>query len=296
MERDEREKRLREEQKKEEFERKWREKEEARKEEARRRQEAQLAKQQEAELRKQQEEAERQLKQRQLVRTMLLWRSSSHSSLQEEAQRRKAEELERERLEQQRIQAMILQHNSSLQQKAMANSFMKKTAPTTTITSSSKLLVDPEVSQKTTTIEKVADEGNSLAATANATFTMPKPVVKPPAVESYDISDLKSDDSDDETQPRKVIPSWAKGGDFLKGLEHQYGVPRKQRERQMRKIFPEVQLPVDLGKIFKGNKIVSSRYEKRTSSAVWTCPPAHLANLSMSFNTSKLADPNASLI
>ena len=98
---------------------------------------------------------------------------------------------------------------------------------------------------------------------------------------------MKSDeDTDDERAPRKPIPDWARGKAFVDTLSKQYGIARKYRERQIKQVFPEVELPVELDTIFKGAvKIVSSRYAKRTSSAHWSSPPAHALNLSMSFNS-----------
>merc|ERR1711976_614736 len=45
--------------------------------------------------------------------------------------------------------------------------------------------------------------------------------------DNYNINDIKSDDdTDDEDNPRKQIPSWAKGSAFRAGLMHQcYNMP-----------------------------------------------------------------------
>ncbi|KAI1285902.1 Inner centromere protein [Halotydeus destructor] len=271
-EREEKEKRMLQEKMKEELERKKVEKEEARREEARNRHAQQILRQKEAEERKVQEEREQKRKQK----------------LVEEQLKKRMEEADKARLEQERLAAMIQQHNSSLQQKAVANSFMKKQLATTSAT---KL---PEIEPEPPKLAPVSEQS------ANSTFTMPKdvskaenklPTTSKPEQQSYDISDLKSDeDTDDERQPRKALPNWARGTDFMQALTKQYSKALKYREREIRSHFQEVQLPVELGLIFKGaEKIVSSRYAKRTSSAFWSSPPAHALNLSMSFNSSSLS-------
>lgn len=125
---------------------------------------------------------------------------------------------------------------------------------------------------------------------------------------NYDITDIASDENtDDEEAPRNPIPGWAKGIDsrfscfyldshsfctifsgerFLKALERQYSMPRKKREEIIKELFPRIQLPINLSDIFTESKAVCPRYEKRTSSAVWTSP----AGISM--NLSRLSSPN----
>lgn len=77
--------------------------------------------------------------------------------------------------------------------------------------------------------------------------------------------DLNSDDStDDEANPRKPIPSWAKGTQLSQAVIHQYYYPPDVLE-----LFGTI-LPLDLEEIFEKNK---PRYHKRTSSAVWSSPP-----------------------
>lgn len=84
------------------------------------------------------------------------------------------------------------------------------------------------------------------------------------SVDDYGM-DLNSDDStDDESHPRKPIPSWAKGTQLSQAIVHQYYHPPNILE-----LFGSI-LPLDLEDIFKKRK---TRYHKRTSSAVWNSPP-----------------------
>ncbi|XP_062974464.1 inner centromere protein [Elgaria multicarinata webbii] len=77
--------------------------------------------------------------------------------------------------------------------------------------------------------------------------------------------DLNSDDStDDESQPRKPIPSWASGNQLSQAIIRQYYNPPDTKV-----LFGVVKSP-KLEEIFYKSK---PRYFKRTSSAVWNSPP-----------------------
>ncbi|XP_066487007.1 inner centromere protein isoform X2 [Tiliqua scincoides] len=77
--------------------------------------------------------------------------------------------------------------------------------------------------------------------------------------------DLNSDDStDDESQPRKPIPTWATGNLLSQAIIQQYYKPPNTYA-----LFGVVKSP-KLEEIFYKNK---PRYFKRTSSAVWNSPP-----------------------
>lgn len=123
------------------------------------------------------------------------------------------------------------------------------------------------------------------AAKANDSMLPPPLPPPPPKLVSYDISDLNSDaDSDDERNPRKAIPDWAKGQNFVDALTNQYSKVRKYRERDVIKTFRLCPTTVDLDDIFRGyNRTVIPKYDKRTSSAHWSSPPAKNLNLSESF-------------
>eukprot|EP00094_Tigriopus_californicus_P008207 TCALIF_07903-PA protein Name:"Similar to INCENP Inner centromere protein (Gallus gallus)" AED:0.07 eAED:0.07 QI:151/0.6/0.5/0.66/1/1/6/0/880 len=86
----------------------------------------------------------------------------------------------------------------------------------------------------------------------------PEPLENP---NNYDINDLRSDDdTDDEDQPRKILPSWASGHAFRTALLTQcYNPPDVDH------IFDMIDLP-DLSTIFKEQR---KRFFKRTSSAQW---------------------------
>ncbi|XP_059917876.1 inner centromere protein isoform X2 [Gadus macrocephalus] len=93
-----------------------------------------------------------------------------------------------------------------------------------------------------------------------------KPLLKSNSAEDYGM-DQKSDDStDDESAPRKPIPSWAEGHNLQQAITKQYFNPPDLHT------YFGVCEPPKLEDIFYKSK---PRYFKRTSSAVWHSPPRH---------------------
>lgn len=110
--------------------------------------------------------------------------------------------------------------------------------------------------------------------------------------DNYDIADMRSDDStDDDSRPKKVIPSWARSklhfrlsslqtvclnlSRFPSGVNLKVALAEQAKGLiDVEKIFPPAVLLVDpnLNAIFK---LKRARFNKRTSSAVWKTPPAH---------------------
>lgn len=199
-------------------------------------------------------------------------RALAERKAMEEAVRKAAEaEAARRKEEQERVQAQLnskiaeittqqklLNSSNTLHHKALANSFLQKQQQTKE-NSANTTYTAPNVQQ-------------------NSTFKIDK-------VESYDIGDLNSDsENEDEHNSEKPIPSWATGKEFIASLATQYGISKSHRDRKVFKIFRLCPTQVDLEDIFAGfPKIVSSRYDKRTSSAVWASPPGHHLNLSQTF-------------
>lgn len=210
--------------------------------------------------------------------------------------------------------------STSLAHKMMATSFVSQTQlPSTAPAAHTSLISEIGDSQvdasnnapvKAAVTETALSNVASAAATAsnqiinlsvtvngNATFSVPPaskgndsmlpPQLPPPAPKlvSYDISDLNSDaESDDERNPRKVIPDWAKGSNFVEALQAQYSKLRKYRERDVMKTFRLCPTTVDLDEVFKEyTRPVIPKYDKRTSSAHWSSPPASKLNFSDSF-------------
>lgn len=268
LERDAMEKRLRESAKKREIEKRRKEIEEAKKEGLRKRQELLKKQEEDEQLRKANEEKDR------------------HERIKkEEEEKKKAEEAERLRQEQvakeirMKVLEMKQQKNNSLLQKANVNSFIQKTTAGASLISED----DSQCPAGDTTEANNVTNNESVAASTtkqqDSTFVVPKPK---PIPQSYDISDLQSDnESDDERNPRHTVPEWAIGKKFLESLTRQFGRPAAKRSKDVAYIFRDVILPVELGAVFSNHaKAVISKYEKRTSSAHWNTPPASKLNMS----------------
>ncbi|XP_073327352.1 inner centromere protein A isoform X1 [Pagrus major] len=90
-----------------------------------------------------------------------------------------------------------------------------------------------------------------------------KPFV-PKSAEDYGMDQNSDDSTDDESAPRKPIPSWAEGHNLQQIIMKQYFNPP-----DLDSIFGTIE-PPKLENIFYKKK---PRYFKRTSSAVWHSPP-----------------------
>ncbi|KAI5100381.1 inner centromere protein A [Silurus meridionalis] len=82
--------------------------------------------------------------------------------------------------------------------------------------------------------------------------------------EDYGMDQNSDDSTDDESAPRKPIPSWAEGMQLQQAIMKQYYDPL-----DLHSYFGDVEQP-KLEKIFQRSK---PRFFKRTSSAVWHSPP-----------------------
>ncbi|XP_068595720.1 inner centromere protein [Brachionichthys hirsutus] len=88
---------------------------------------------------------------------------------------------------------------------------------------------------------------------------------KTTGIEDYGMDQNSDDSTDDESAPRKAIPSWAEGHNLQQIIMKQYFNPP-----DFDAFFGRVE-PPRLEDIFYKTK---PRYNKRTSSAVWNSPPA----------------------
>uniref|UniRef100_A0A3Q1FC88 Inner centromere protein ARK-binding domain-containing protein n=1 Tax=Acanthochromis polyacanthus TaxID=80966 RepID=A0A3Q1FC88_9TELE len=91
-----------------------------------------------------------------------------------------------------------------------------------------------------------------------------KPLITSKSLEDYGMDQNSDDSTDDESAPRKAIPSWAEGPNLQQIIMKQYFNPP-----DLDSFFGIVE-PPKLESIFYKSK---PRYFKRTSSAVWNSPP-----------------------
>ncbi|KAJ8280974.1 hypothetical protein GJAV_G00061680 [Gymnothorax javanicus] len=97
-----------------------------------------------------------------------------------------------------------------------------------------------------------------------------KPLLISANPDDYGMDQNSDDSTDDESAPRKPIPSWAEGQQLHQAMLHQYFNPV-----DVDSYFGQIVEP-KLEEIFNKSK---PRYFKRTSSAVWQSPPraGHIA-------------------
>ncbi|KAF4081450.1 hypothetical protein AMELA_G00161470 [Ameiurus melas] len=125
---------------------------------------------------------------------------------------------------------------------------------------------------KGTTHNKTIDKGAGLNVTVDVEKSPQsyqitpkgKKVVALVNPEDYGMDQNSDDSTDDESAPRKPIPSWAEGMQLQQAIMKQYYDPV-----DLHSYFGVVEQP-NLEKIFQRSK---PRFFKRTSSAVWHSPP-----------------------
>ncbi|KAK2505653.1 hypothetical protein MC885_016104, partial [Smutsia gigantea] len=208
-------------------------------------------------------EAKRLAEQREQERQLAEQREQERLLVEQERRRKEQERLQAEREQQEREKALRLQKERL--QRELEEKKKKE---------EQQRLAEQRLQEEQ---QKKAKEAAAASKDLNATMD-----VQSPACTSYQMTpqghrahpkinpdnygmDLNSDDStDDEAQPRKPIPIWARGTQLSQAIIHQYYHPPNLLE-----LFGTI-LPLDLEDIFKKSK---PRYHKRTSSAVWNSPP-----------------------
>lgn len=145
----------------------------------------------------------------------------------------------------------------------------KKAAEAQKATASLNLTVDIESSVLTTPVGKGAgfNVTMDLEKSPQSYSLTPKGRNKPTTsktAEDYGMDQNSDDSTDDESAPRKPIPSWAEGHMLQQIIVKQYYNP-PNFENNLGIIEPP-----KLETIFNKKK---PRYFKRTSSAVWHSPP-----------------------
>ncbi|KAL3061423.1 hypothetical protein OYC64_009574 [Pagothenia borchgrevinki] len=207
-------------------------------------------------------EREREEKEKALVLQRELERAAREKERKELEEKRKALE-ENRRLEQQlRLAAVEV---SAKEREAAA----KKAAEAQKATASLNLTVDIESSVLTTPVGKGAgfNVTMDLEKSPQSYSLTPKGRNKPTTsktAEDYGMDQNSDDSTDDESAPRKPIPSWAEGHMLQQIIVKQYYNP-PNFENNLGIIEPP-----KLETIFNKKK---PRYFKRTSSAVWHSPP-----------------------
>ncbi|XP_069019532.1 inner centromere protein isoform X2 [Embiotoca jacksoni] len=211
-------------------------------------------------------ERERVEKEKALALQRELERAARGKEMRELEERRRALEEKRKLEERQRLAAKekAVKELEAAQQRGAANT---QTAAVLNVT------VDMERSVMSTPVGK---GGGGLNVTHDIELSSPqsyditpkggnKPPVMSKTAEDYGMDQNSDDSTDDESAPRKPIPSWAEGHNLQQIIMKQYFNPP-----DLDSFFGIVE-PPKLENIFYKSK---PRYFKRTSSAVWHSPPA----------------------
>lgn len=81
------------------------------------------------------------------------------------------------------------------------------------------------------------------------------------------MSDLNSEESDDDDDPKKPIPYWAQDSNIM-NLSQQQQISCLNFTKMFK---AATRTDIDLDRIFKNKK--NKNYQARSSSAIWTVPP-----------------------
>ncbi|XP_078494275.1 uncharacterized protein LOC100186162 isoform X2 [Ciona intestinalis] len=270
----EEEKRLKEKEKREKEEKK-RQKEELLKQQ---KEEEELAREQE-EMRRRQEEAriiqEEQARLQAAEKERL--QKKAEAQKKKEKLRKKVEEERRLREEKQKQEQMAEEEERQKQRKDNEYQRKLKEAEVRLQKLQESYLVPPTMSSTMNTPSCndtfTVPADTTLDNNYNMTPRGPDRPLLPSTSENYNIDDFQSGDStDQEDEPKKVVPQWAKSYKLHSAIIKQYYSPP-----DLDKVFPGLLRPVELNKLFKKTK---PRYFKRTSSAHWThpiMPPGHIS-------------------
>nr|XP_046250208.1 inner centromere protein isoform X2 [Scatophagus argus] len=207
-------------------------------------------------------ERERVEKEKALALQRELERAAREKERRELEERRKALEEKRKLEEQQRLAA---EEKAAKQREAAAKQAAEKQAA-----AALNVTVDIERSVMSTPVGK----GGGLNVTVDIEKSPQSYVITPKggnkpvmskSAEDYGMDQNSDDSTDDESAPRKPIPSWAEGHNLQQIIMKQYFNPP-----DLDSFFGIIE-PPKLESIFYKSK---PRYFKRTSSAVWHSPPA----------------------
>ncbi|XP_051808394.1 inner centromere protein A isoform X5 [Acanthochromis polyacanthus] len=223
-----------------------------------------LKREQERELERERQaaaERERVEKEKAIALQRELERAAREKEIRELEQRRKALEEKRKLEEQQRLAA---------KEKALKETEAAKLKEATQTRAALNMTVDIERSVLNTPVGKggginVVDcEQSSPQSYVITPKGNNKPLITSKSLEDYGMDQNSDDSTDDESAPRKAIPSWAEGPNLQQIIMKQYFNPP-----DLDSFFGIVE-PPKLESIFYKSK---PRYFKRTSSAVWNSPP-----------------------
>ncbi|XP_030587916.1 inner centromere protein B isoform X2 [Archocentrus centrarchus] len=214
-------------------------------------------------------ERERVEKEKALALQRELERAAREKEMRELEEKRKALEEKRKLEEQQRLAAK--ERAAKELEAAKKREAAAQEAAKTQTAAGLNVTVDIERSVISTPVGK----GGGLNVTVDIEHSSPqsyaitpkggdKPLILSKSSDDYGMDQNSDDSTDDESAPRKPIPSWAEGPNLQQIIMKQYFSPP-----DLDSFFGTIE-PPRLENIFYKTK---PRYFKRTSSAVWHSPP-----------------------
>ncbi|XP_075996863.1 inner centromere protein isoform X2 [Genypterus blacodes] len=188
-----------------------------------------------------------------------------------EKQQRELDEKRKELEERRRQEEVLLQRMAAEEKAAQDREAAAKRAAEASASKAAALNVTVDIERSV--MHTPVGKGGGLNVTVDMERPSPqsysitpkggnKPVSKNP--EDYGMDQNSDDSTDDESAPRKPIPSWAEGHNLQQIIMKQYFNPP-----DLDSFFGDIE-PPKLENIFYKTK---PRYFKRTSSAVWNSPP-----------------------
>ncbi|XP_024138438.1 inner centromere protein A [Oryzias melastigma] len=193
-----------------------------------------------------------------------LERAAREKEMRELEEKRKALEEKRKLEEQQRAAAKekALKEREEAKLKEIAAEKKTVAGLNVTVDLEKSVLNTPNQKGLNVTVDIVQSSPQSYVITPKGAN---KPLVTSKNLDDYGMDQNSDDSTDDESAPRKPIPSWAEGPNLKQIIMKQYFNPP-----DLDSFFGVVE-PPKLENIFYKSK---PRYFKRTSSAVWHSPPA----------------------
>ncbi|XP_072242066.1 inner centromere protein isoform X2 [Leuresthes tenuis] len=230
-------------------------------------------------------ERERVEKEKALALQRELERAAREKEMRELEEKRKALEEKRKLEERQRLAAKekaakereeAKQREAAAKEAAAKEAAAKEAAAKDAAHTQTSTALNVTVDMERSVMGTPVGKGGGLNVTVDITQSSPQSYVitpkggnKPPivtkGVDDYGMDQNSDDSTDDESAPRKPIPSWAEGPNLKQIIMKQYFNPP-----DLDSFFGIIE-PPRLENIFYKSK---PRYFKRTSSAVWHSPPA----------------------
>ncbi|XP_061195586.1 inner centromere protein A-like [Saccostrea echinata] len=208
------------------------------------------------------EERERQLAKERAERDRLDTEKRKQKELELKQKMEKIKELEKKRLiEEEKRRQELKERERAINAIVNKHNMYAQSVPVTSVISG---MPKPNLNS-TLTVEQPINSQEKMPNPDSYEMTPAKKFLpQKVSLESYDISDLRSDDSTDEDDaPRKRVPNWALGASLKAALIQQHYHPP-----DLNLLFTEI-VPPDLNELFVKKK---ARFNKRTSSAIWTSP------------------------